>query len=306
MRKNSIFFSLMVLLMIAMLPSCGSNNKEEKVIANLKAYNEKLPVTFDNEDVLDSVYYDGGGHKAVFNYVVNNGDVTVETLSTDAKAAKEHLLNQLKTDTTALNLYKEFADAELEVRTVMIGHRSHAKATIDLGVEEIKNLKAQKSSEESKTTQALTARDSLDQLVDSINALCPDSVGSKAELTKVQIENNYLVYNYVYNESKNYTIDKAKGEIAKLKASADSKIRKPTPEYEKLMYLCIDNGLGIKHRYVGKMTKQAQDFAFSAVDLSKITKHDLPEGYEAVKERIKEKKKKVYIDPNEKYEEGIY
>lgn len=309
MRKNSIFLSLMVLLMVAMLPSCDSNNREDKVIANLKAYNEKLPVTFANEDVLDSVYYDGGGHKAVFNYVVNNGDVTIETLSADAKAAKEHLFSQLKSDTTALNLYKEFADANLDVRTVMIGHRSHAKATVELTAEEINNLKGEKPSAEKKSTKDLTARDSLDQLVDSINALCPDSAGRKAELTKVQIENNYLVYNYVYEESKNFTIDKAKGEISKLKASTDSKIRKPTPEFEKLIYLCIDNGLGIKHRYVGKSTKQAQDFAFSAVDLSKITKHDLPEGYEAVKERVKEKKKKVYIDPNDKnqhYEEGIY
>jgi len=305
MRKNSIFFSLMVLIMFAMLSSCSSD-KGDKIVANLKAYNQKLPINFANEDVLDSVYYDSGGHQAVFNYIINNADVSIETLSTNATAAKEHLVSQLATDTTALNIYKDFAEAELEVRTVMLANRSHTKATVDLSVNEIKNLKAQTTSAENKTDQTLTVRDSLDQLVDSINALCPDTLGRKAELTKVQIENNYLVYNYVYDETKNYTIDKAKGEIYKFRASTDSKLRKPTPEYKHLVYLCIDNGLGIKHRFVGKMTKQAQDFAFSAVDLSKITKHELPEGYEAVKERKKEKKIKVYVDPNEKYEEGIY
>lgn len=308
MRKNSIFLSLMVLIMTSMLPGCS--NKEQTVTDNIKACNQKLPITFANDDVLDSIYYDGGSHKAVFNYVVNSTDVTIESMSTDAKAAKEYLTNQLVSDTTALNIYRELANAKLDVRTVMIGHRSHAKATIEMSIEEIKNLKYQKPSADSKTTPTLTARYTLDQMVDSINAaLCPDSTGSKAELTKVQIENNYLVYNYVYNESKNFTIDKANGEISKLKALTESNIRKPTPQFEKLMHLCIDNGLGIKHRYVGKMTKQAQDFAFSAVDLSKITKHDLPEGYEAVKERIKEEKKVVYIDPNDKHykqADGIY
>ncbi len=307
MRKTGIIPSLMVLMMIVLASSCTNPDKSEMAIKKITSYNTKLPITFGNEDVLDSVYYDVGGHNAVFNYVVNDDAVTLESLSSNVKAAKEHILNQITSDTTVLNMYKDFAVDELNVRTVLLTPRSHVNVPVELSWEEIQALHPKRESAAKKSEKALTARDSLDQLIDSINALCPDSIDRNTELTKVQIENNYLVYNYVSEETKNSTIDIKKGEFQKRRAIADGKLRKPSPEYKQLIYLCIDNGLGIKHRYVGKLTKQAQDFAFSAVDLSKITRHPLPEGYEAVKERIKEPKVKRILAPGEKKrEEGIY
>lgn len=294
-------------MMIVVASSCTGTDKSEKAIEKLKSYNTKLPITFINEDVLDSVYYDGGGHKAVFNYIVNDDAVNIESLSDNAPAAKKHLLNQITADTIVLNMYKELANNELDVRTVLLTPRSHVNVDVEMSSVEILALQPKKEASAINTGKVLTARDSLDQLVDSINTLCPDSIDRNTQLTKVQIENNYLVYNYVTEETKTISIDKKKGDIMRRKAITDSKIRKPSPEYKQLIYLCIDNGLGIKHRYVGKSTKQAEDFAFSAVDLSKMTRHPLPEGYKAVTERIKEKKVVRVVKPGEKqYEEGIY
>lgn len=276
---------LVALAMSVCTNSCitaGTDNADS-VVMRLKTYNDKLPLTFSNDDMLDSVYYDGGSHKAVFNYLVNNDEVTIESLIADGKAAKDYVVKHLLENADAISLYKEIAGYEVEVRTILLDGRGRLNTQVDLTLDEIKKLHSQGKIQ--KPAQAMTARDSLDQLVDSINALCPDSIESKLELNRVQIENNYLVFNYVCNETKSMKIDMMKGDLGRWKTRVDRDIAAPTPEFKHLMELCVDNGLGIKYRYVGRLTKQAEDYAKSATTLSKATRRPLPEGYEEIKER---------------------
>jgi hypothetical protein len=310
MRKGNIFIAVLALAITAIAWSCSTStggnslkDNTDSLLAKLTSYNGKLPVNFDNGDVLDSVYYDSGGNRAVFNYIVNNDELTIETLIDDPKSAHDHVVNNIATSSEALAMFKELANNEVEVRTVLLSTRSHQNTAVDLTADEIKAIKEKKSvaATQAQSDTASIKRDSLDILVDSINALCPDSIDRKTELTRVQIENNYLVYNYVYEESKGSTIDKMAREIKGKKDGTDSKYRRPTPELRQLINLCIDNGLGIKHRYVGKSTKQTEDYAFSAVELSKITNHPLPEGYEAIKDRTKPNKLKKALQSAESY-----
>lgn len=300
----------MAVAMLAMAWSCGTStgsnalkNNADSLITLLKSYNEKLPITFDNADVLDSVYYDSGGHRAVFNYIVNNNEMDIETLSGNAKMAHDLVVEKIASSSESMAMYKELATNEIEVRTVLLSTRSRTNTTVDLSAEDILAIKAKKDVASTKEQAPMNASDSLDVLVDSINALCPDSIDRNTELTRVQIENNYLVYNYVYEESNGTTIDKMSGEVKRRKEITDSKLRHPSPDYQQLIFLCIDNGLGIKHRYVGKTTKQTEDYSFSAVELNKITNHPLPEGYEAIKERTKNNKIKKATQSEES---GIY
>lgn len=306
MKKGNILLALMLLMAIVIMPSCSSGNGDsEKVMSQLKTYNSKLPITFDNDDMLDSVYYDGGGHKAVFNYIVNTSETSVEELATNSKAARELVVSNICSSAEAMAMFKEMAENEVEVRTVLLNPRSHSSVPIDFGIEEIKAFHAQQATAQAKPQAEMTARDSLDVMVDSINSQCPDSIDSRTELTNVRIENNYLVYNYVLDESKAATIDKLAGDVKRKKQIYDSKYRKAEAQLQQLLLLCIDNGLGIKHRYVGRSTKQAEGFAFSAVELSKITNHPLPEGYEANKDRVKPLKLKKATGKNAQ-EVGIF
>jgi hypothetical protein len=202
-------------------------------------------------------------------------------------------------------MYKELAKNEVTVRTVMLSTRSRTNTQVDLSATEINGLKANRATTSHASSDTMTVRDSLDLALDSINALCPDSIDRKTELTKVQVENNYVVYNYVIDENKSTTIDKMKSDMRKMQQDTEKEMRKPSPEQAKLMALCVDNGLGIKHRFVGKSTKQTQDYSFSAVDLSKITGRDLPEDYEEIKGLIDPKKYKKKTGSSQ-YEEGIY
>lgn len=290
-----------VTLSSVMTNSCISteNDQSDSVVAKLSTYNATLPIPFANDDLLDSVYYDGGSHKAVFNYLVNNDQVSLESLIGDTKSAKAFVIDQLTSSPEALAIYKEIAGYQVEVRTVLLDNRGRVNTQVDLTLDEIKNLRSKATARTDTSRNAMTVRDSLDQLVDSINALCPDSINNKLELTKAQIENNYLVFNYVCNETKNMRIDMMKGDLASWKARADKEINLPTAEFKQVLKLCVSNGLGIKYRYVGKLTKQAEDYSQSAVSLSKITKHPLPEGYEAIKERTTDEKLKKAVNANE-------
>lgn len=312
MKKGNIITAVIALVIIALASSCSTSTSSDNLSENpdslmklLSQYNAKLPVTFGNGDILDSVYYDGGGHRAVFNYIVDNNDVTIETLASDAAKAKELLKGNIATSEDALAMYKELAQNEIDVRTVLLSTRSRTNTPIDLSADEINGLTAMKDSTTKQVSDQMTVRDSLDMALDSINALFPDTIDQRTVLTKVQVENNYVVYNYVCDEGKNTTMDRMKGEMGKKKAASESQMRKPTPELEQLMTLCVDNGLGIKHRFVGKSTKQTQDYSFSAVDLSKITGRDLPEDYEEIKDLIDPKKYKKKTGSSQ-YEEGIY
>lgn len=279
---------MLLLMAIAIMPGCSSGNADSnKVVSLLKTYNSTLPITFDNDDVLDSVYYDGGGHRAVFNYIVNTAEVSIEALATNSKAARELVVGNICSSAKAMAMFKELAENEVDVRAVLLNPRSHSNVAIDFGIDEIKALHAQQPAAVTKPQDAMTARDSLDAMVDSINSQCPDSIDGRTELTNLRVENNYLVYNYVFNESKAATIDKLAGDFKRKKQTFDSRYRKADPQLQQLLLLCIDNGLGIKHRYLGRSTKQAEGFAFSAVELSKITGHPLPQGYEAIKDRVK-------------------
>ncbi len=309
MKTGKILTAILMLTILVAAASCSSTKSDpeklEVITKLIKDYNVKLPVTFDNGDMLDSVYYDGGGHCAVFNYIVDNNDVTIETIASDAAKAKDLLLTNIATSGEAMAMYKELAKNEVTVRTVMLSTRSRTNTQVDLSATEINGLKANRATTSHASSDTMTVRDSLDLALDSINALCPDSIDRKTELTKVQVENNYVVYNYVIDENKSTTIDKMKSDMRKMQQDTEKEMRKPSPEQAKLMALCVDNGLGIKHRFVGRSTKQTQDYSFSAVELSKITDRPLPEGYEEIKELIDPKKYKPQGTKTQS-EGGIY
>lgn len=311
MRKSINIIVAATILFAWMAVGCvtGESNKagDANLNACLDSINDILPITLDEFGTLDSVYFDGGGNTAVFNLVVDESGATFKTASSGEANSKKVILDELSKNQDMLSLYKSIAHHEVNVRTVLMAASGKNYGQVELLAEDILKMTASAPKPQAAAPNDTLAmkRDSLDVLVDSINALCPDSINSKTELTKVQIENNYLVYNYVCAETKLMTMDKMKAEIAGRKAQTDTKLRKPTPELKHLIELCVDNGLGIKHRYVGRSTKQTQDFAFSAVDLSKIANHPLPEGYEAVKEREKVPKKQVLIGEKTPVE-GIY
>lgn len=303
MAKNiHLTFSFALVLLAMGIISCNSNSgKENKLSENpdsLKAviasFNKVLPITFDSGNELDSIYYDMVGNEAVFSMVIEDaaGMGDVENVLQGGEQARKLLLSELAANEKALAMYQQLAQGGVDVRTVMMGKRGRNSCQMSLTAEQVLAIKADKNSKNTQGKKAPTsARDSLDLLIDSINALCPDSINRKIEMTKVQVENNYLVYNYVCEEEgKMATVDKLKGEMKGWKASAESKLRKPSPEMLTLMKLCIDNSLGMKHRYVGKVTKQTIDYSFSAVELSKMCNHPLPEDYVEIKERIKEPK----------------
>ena len=310
MRKSFNIIVAATLLFAWMAVGCGTatENKADDAALNacLDSINGVLPVALDEFGTLDSVYFDGGGNTAVFNLVVDEAGAKFQAASGEA-VFKKTILDELKNSPEMLSLYQAIARHEVDVRTVLMAPSGRNYGQVELTGEEINGITASAPKQQAPATSDSLAmkRDSLDVLVDSINALCPDSINSRTELTKVQVENNYLVYNYVCEETKGLTVDKMKSEIAGRKEQTESKLRKPTPEMKHLIELCVDNGLGIKHRYVGKSTKQTQDFAFSAVDLSKMSNHPLPEGYEAIKERIKTPKKQVIIGEKGPTE-GIY
>ena len=279
--------------------SCNNNSGKENSLAEnpdsvkmiIAKFNDALPLTFDSGNELDSIYYDKVGNEAVFSMVIDDavGVVDMDSLLSGGEAAKKLLISELKTNGKALAMYKQLAQGGLDLRTVMMGKRGRSSCQVMLSAQQVMDIKADKSGENKVSQAAISSRDSLDLLVDSINALCPDSVSKKITMTKVQVENNYLVYNYVCDEA-GVTVDRMKGEMKGWKASTDSKLRNPEPQLLALMKLCINNSLGMKHRYMGKETKQAIDYSFSAVDLSKMCNHPLPEGYVEIKERIKEPK----------------
>lgn len=305
MRKFSLLTILAIVAIVMGVAACSTTGGGDKLgenpdslMARINAFNKELPITFASENVLDSVYYDGGGNKAVFNLVIDEHGNELSVANQGNARVKAVLLSELASSPEALAMYKELAEGEVNVRTVLLGASGKSYGQVELAPQDILAIKAVKPDTTTTDTTSVAVsgakRDSLDMLVDSINALYPDTIDARTILTRAQVENNYLVYNYVRDEGgKNGTIDRLKRETSKWKGSAESKLRKPTPEMATLIALCIDNGLGMKHRFVGKDTKQTIDYAFSAVELSKISNHPLPEGYEAVKERIKEPPRRI-------------
>jgi len=300
-----------ILLVGEVSTSCSTTGSDEgklsenvdSLMARLKVFNDKLPVTFASGNVLDSVYYDSGGNQAVFNLVINDGDgsgdVKIMFGGNDSNdRAKSVLVSGLEGNEEALSMYKELAEGGVSVRTVLMGSSGRNKIQVELSAEEVNAIKLSQKANTAvaNKTHADSAIDSLTILVDSINALLPDTIDGKTMLTMVMVENNYLVYNYVREEGNNGTVDRLKRQLSTWKGSAESELRKPSPEMLTLMKLCVSNGLGMKHRYVGKDTKQTIDYSFSAVDLSKLCDQPLPEGYEEIKERIKRPKKVVIIN----------
>lgn len=308
MRNIQSIILLTAVMVIAIVTSCGNlnnkNNADNNLTALLDSINGVLPIEMEDYGTIDSVYYDSGGNTAVFNVVAEEKGTDTEIMYHGGPRSKKLLLYQLSSNSTVLSIYKGLAQKEVTVRTVFISPNGKNYGQVELMPEEITAIMpaAAKPQKEIKEDSITMKRDSLDTLIDSINASLPDTIDTKTLLTTVLVENNYLVYNYVFDESKGTTMDKLKGEMSRKKALAESEMRKSSPSQQKLMQLCVDNGLGIKHRYVGRSTKQTKDFSFSAVDLSKITGHALPAGYEAIKERIKPKPK----PQKEVYEEGIY
>lgn len=283
--------------------ACNSNSGNENTLSEnpdsvktiIASFNKALPITFDSGNELDSIYYDMVGNDAVFSMVIDEGTGTINTDSIlkGGEQAKKLLLSELASNGKALEMYRQLAQGGLDTRTVMMGKRGRNSCQVALSAEQVLAIKVVESGDSRGKAAVATSRDSLNVLIDSINALCPDSISKKIEMTKVQVENNYLVYNYVCEEQgKMATVDKLKGEMKGWKASTDSKLRKPSPELLTLMKLCINNSLGMKHRYVGKATKQAIDYSFSAVELSKMCNHPLPKDYVEIKERIKEPRPK--------------
>ena len=307
-RRVFTIISIVAVLLVTVVTGCNTASNDGKPLSEntdslqlrLAEFNGKLPIELDDDRTLDSVYYDGVGKKVVFNLVLGNDDADLAIIN-DYKKSK-----QLVTDVRAVNndawaLYKELADGGLGVRTVVMNSRGN-NCAIEMTPEEVLAMAgAAKVVKDSVQTDSIAVDDRLAELVDSINALLPVEVDRATELTTAQVENNYLVYNYVRDES-NGTIDRMKGQIRGWKAGEESKLRKPSPEQKTLMETLVDNGLGIKHRYMGKTTRQTVDYAFSAVELSKISNHPLPEGYEEVKDRIKVPKKKLDVE----YVEGIH
>lgn len=278
------------------LQSCNSSgNDTQDITENVDSIksimlnlNAKLPISDDNGGSLDSVYYDEGSKKVVFNYIVGY-DVDMDMLTANGAQARNMLLDVIGGNDSIKSLYKTVADNGIDVRTMIMSTRNAKNLTIDFTVDELKKIVTTAATAADTTaTDSLPANERLKNCVDSINALCPDSIDRRTELTRVQVENNYLVYNYVKDEGgNNETVDRLKRQLSQWKGEAESKLRKPSPEMLTLMKACIDNGLGIKHRYVGNETKQTIDFSFTAVELSKFCNHPLPEGYEAIKERTK-------------------
>ena len=283
-------------LSAATLLSCGNNTDNtgditenvDSIKSIMLDLNAKLPISVDGGGVLDSVYYDGGSKKAVFNYVVGY-DVDMDVLVANNSSAKKMVLDMIGGNDSIKSIYKMVADNGIDTRTMIMSTRTAKNSTIDLSAEELKQITAASAKDnDSIPRDSLSHAERLKVCVDSINALCPDSIDRRTELTRVQVENNYLVYNYVKDEGgNNETVDRLKRQLSGWKASAESKMRKPSPEMLTLMKTCVDNGLGIKHRYVGNETKQTISFSFDAVALSKICDQPLPEGYEAIKERTK-------------------
>lgn len=320
MAKKIKFFISLALVLIAMGSmgcNSGSNNENklsenpDSVKAMIESFNTALPITFDSGNELDSIYYDMVGNEAVFSMVIDDaGLINVDSVLLGGEPARKLLTSELMSNEKALAMYQDLARGGVGARTVMMGKRGRSSCQVEMTPAQVLAIKAASGGNKASATRETTSRDSLDQLIDSINALCPDTVNNKITMTKAQVENNYLVYNYVVEEGGNgATVDRMKGEMKGWKASADSKLRKPAPELLTLMKLCINNSLGMKHRYVGKSTKQAIDYSFSAVDLSKMCNHPLPEDYVEITERIKEPKPQAQPASNNgvtKRVEGIY
>ena len=308
MRKITIISVVAVLLLGTVVTGCGTATDEGKPLSEntdslqrrLAAFNAKLPIELDADQMLDSVYYDGGGNRVVFNLVLGNDEADLAIIN-DFKKSKQLITDVVAGNKEAWAMYKELADGGVGVRTVVMNSRGN-NCAVDMTPEEVLAMaSAAKTVKDSVNTDSVSVDDRLSELVDSINSLLPVSIDRATELTKAQVENNYLVYNYVREEG-NMTIDKMKGQIRGWKMGEESKLRKSSPEQQALMETLVDNGLGIKHRYVGKTTRQTVDYAFTAVELSKISKHPLPEDYEEVKDRIRVPKKKFDAD----YVEGIH
>ncbi len=314
-RTTSTMIAIFMIVMGMTWTACSSTGHDgdklsenpDSLIAKLSTFNDKLPITFVTGDELDSVYYDSGGNRAVFNLVIDDVVTNQETGLSGGPQSKQLLQGLIASSQEALDMYRELAQGGVDVRTVLMGMRGGKKCHVDLTDDEILAIKFTPGTAAVKASQPTTSRDSLDVLIDSINAMCPDSTGRNIEMTRVQVENNYLVYNYVVEESgKGTTVDRLKGELKGWEAAAESKLRKPSPEMLALMKLCINNSLGMKHRYVGKTTRQAIDYSFTAVDLSKMCDHPLPADYVEITERVKTPRPRPVAPADQPSSEAIY
>ena len=292
--------SLMIIVvaglsMIFMLDECNGGGKTtlaentDSLQICLAGYNKKLPISV-GDNSLDSVYYDSGGNTAVFNYIVTD-DLQENLTPQNARKLVEQMLTGSR---EAWDMYNELARNQVAIRTVIMGEHNRNTCVVELTEAQVLAIKP--GTARKQEDAAMTSLDSLNLALDSINALCPDTINSKTLLVKVQVENNYVVYNYVVEETKVNTLDKQKASLPAWKASQEKQLQSPSPEMKSLMILCVDNGLGMKHRYVGRDTKQSLDYAFTATQLSAMSKHPLPEGYEEVKERTKEPAKVVEVN----------
>ena len=194
---------------------------------------------------------------------VNETYTNVTALKSNPELIKENLqmvVLYMYQDAWMKMAFNELIESDMGFKVIYIGKTSKKKATCRLNAEELKQTIELSLDEKS-------ADKFLETLINLTNIQMPIKIDLGMEITKMYREGNYLIYEFIVEESL-YDINSLRNKMEENRAAILETVNNESDgasvEFRKA---CKNAGVGIGYRYIGKMTKQKGEIFFEADEL---------------------------------------
>lgn len=253
--KRTIIWSMAMLIMALLLGACA----ESKLRMAVATMNRKCPLSLNEAGTLDEVTLDDN----IIILKVTPSDAILEGLDEMPELPKlltKNFLLGLKEGNA--EIIKTMSDAQVKVRTVIISPNSSKEYVGEFSSEEIAELMNDKGN-------SLDA--ALQSFCETVNKLLPEDIEDGITQTEVLLEDDYLVYKYAIDESKE-SMSEWKEMKNEIKRDLIEIIRTDPTNLggRSFLELVIKTNRGLTFRYEGSTSKESVDVIITNTELKRF------------------------------------
>lgn len=186
---NKIFSVLLLVVLLIGVNSC-QDNARTKLAREIEVVGKACPVNMGLIGELRSISYDKNENKIIFDYLINEDIISINGLA----AVENEMKQSVKTFITGSDngkTYDLLVESGAAIKLEFEGKTSKERTTIMVSSDELSQFDGQQTA----------PADKLETIVSAANKQCPQSFGDGLVMTKVYLEDGYVIYGYEYDSN---------------------------------------------------------------------------------------------------------
>ena len=236
-RKISVLLCASLILILA---GC-SQTARVQLKAGIDEANKSCPVVLSEDITMVGFSYDDDDNDVVVTYAYSETYGDVGIIAAAKESQKRFMKNYLISDTGRI-FYDQILKADAGLRLVFRGSQSNESIDIYFSPDELKSFDKPQTED--------NAMEQIKAIVDISNSQTPVHIdGDDLIMTSVELEGNYMVFNYIYNTAEYdfNNVDTAELTQEQTVALAEELNSNAGRQQKALMQQL---GLGVKYRFI--------------------------------------------------------